>query len=168
MLDTGFVVDVAILGVVLAGFASLMFAFRGTSDLEVRAAWRIRFVMTSGFNAAMAALGMVAIAAYTDDQELLVRLAMALVLLITLTPLPWALRSLRGEEVFRTQGERVSWLIGEALFRLVALVNLFVASVPLLVVLFVLWIVGVITVYLNGAAEVYPRADSRGVATPAG
>lgn len=118
--------------------------------------------MTAGFNAAIGSLGVVAIAAFTDDQDLVVRLAMALVVLITLTPLPWALASLRDENVFRSLGERLGWLIGEASFRVLALVNLFVASQALLILVFVLWIVGVITVYVGVGAEVYPLADSRG------
>ena len=151
---------IAVLGVLLAGFASLSL-IRGAENPDSRGLWRVRFVMTSGFNAATGALGVVATAAYTDDPETLVRFSMGLVLLITLTPLPWALRSLSDKEVFRTRSEQASWLAGEALFRLVALVNLFVASESLAVLVFVVWVFGTISVYLSGAVAVYPRAVDR-------
>lgn len=160
MFDADFALIIAVLGVLLAGFSSHSLGPGGEVNMDRRDRWRVRFVMTSGFNAAIAALGVVAIAAYTDDSELLVRLAMGLVLLITLTPLPWALRSVRDREVFRSTSEQVSWLTGEALFRLLVLVNLTLASEPLAVVVFVVWIFGGASVFLNRAASIYPPAES--------
>ena len=54
--------------------------------------------------------------------------------------------------MFRTQSEVAAWLVGGALFRVLAVVNLFVASETLLLVVFMLVLAGGISVYLNVAA----------------
>lgn len=160
MFDTSFALTIAVLGILLAGFASQSLG-HGETNTDPLDRWRVRFVMTSGFNAAIAAMGAVAIHAYTDDPDLMVRLSMTLVLLITLTPLPWALRSLRDSDVFRTRSEQVTWSTGETLFRALVVVNLFIASEPLAGLVFAIWIFGAASVFLNRAADIYPPVRDR-------
>lgn len=69
--------------------------------------------------------------------------------------------------MFRTQSEVAAWLVGASLFRVLSVVNLFVASEALLLGVFMLVLAGGISVYLNVAAEVYPRVGSGTEATQA-
>jgi hypothetical protein len=154
VLDTGFFVTIAGLSVSVAGFASLMHSFRGSTDVPVVTGWRIRYIVTGGLTLAVASLGVVVVISAADDVDLQVRLA-TLLAIATAVPTSWTYRSLSDERVFRTKGERVSWVVGGVLFEVVFISNLFFASETFLLVMWVLMLAAAMSLFVAEVSEMY-------------
>ncbi len=163
MLDSGFFITIAGLSVSVAGFASLMHSFRGSRDLPVITGWRIRYIVSGGLTLALVSLGVVVVLATADDVDLQVRLATVLAIASSL-PTAWTYRSLRDPQVFRTRSERVSWIVGGALFEAAVIVNLFLASVTYLLVIWVLMLGAAMSLFIAEVSEIYrvPKKPTRG------
>ena len=103
---------------------------------------------------AIASFVVVGISQFTDDEELIVRLAMVLLLLVGLS-MSWSWRSLRDKEIFKSRAETIPWAIGNALTEAVVIVNLFVASAALTVALWVWAVIAPTTIFINVVSAIY-------------
>jgi len=73
---------------------------------------------------AVASFVVVGIAQFTDDETLIVRLAMVLLLLVGFA-MSWSWRSLRDKEVFRGRAEITPWVVGNIVIDAMVIFNLF-------------------------------------------
>ena len=153
MIDSGFFLAVAGLGVSIAGFAALMFSFR-KGEVGRVTGWRIRYIVTGSFTLTAISLGVVAVALLADDADLQVRLA---TVLGVVSPLPnlWTYRSLGDPEIFRTRTEAVAWVIGGAAIEVAFLVNLFIASYGVIVVMWVVMVASAMSLFGREVTDLY-------------
>jgi len=142
----------------IAGFASLLYSMQGAEPSRLFA-WRIRYIVTGAFGMAIVSFVVVAIAQFTDDQTLIVRLAMVLLVLLSVG-MSWAWRSRRDQEVFRSRAEWISWAIGNVLADGVVVVNFFVASPGLTVALWVWLVIAPTTIFINVVSGIYTPPES--------
>jgi hypothetical protein len=159
VIDAGYFTTIAGLGVSIAGFAAIMHSFRG-GEIGRLTGWRIRYIVTGGFSLSAASVGVVALGIVVEDPDLQVRLA---TLLGTLTALPslWTYRSLKDPEIFRTRGERVSWVIGSIVAEGMLISNLVLASYGYLVVLWALMLASAMSIFIGEVSSLYRAPDPR-------
>ena len=137
----------------LAGFASLLYSMQSEKPSRLFA-WRVRYIVTGALSMAIASFVVVGIMQFTDDQTLLVRLAMILLLLVSLG-MSWSWRSLRDEEIFRNRAEAIPWVAGNILSNAVVVLNLFLASASLTVALWVWLVIAPATIFINVVSPIY-------------
>lgn len=160
MIETDTFLLLGTVAVSLAGFASLLYSMRKDESSRLFA-WRVRYIVTGALSMAIASFGVVGIAQFTDDQTLIVRLAMILLLLVSLA-MSWAWRSLRDKEIFRTRAETIPWVAGNIFAGAVIVFNLFLASVSLTVALWVWLVIAPTTIFINVVAPIYTPPARRG------
>jgi len=161
VLNTGYFTTIAGLGVTISGFAALMYSFRGEGDLTRLTGWRIRYIVTGGFAVSAASIGVVAVAIVTDDPDLQVRLATVLALLAGIPSL-WTFQSLEDREIFRTRAEAISWVAGSVAYEVPHIVNLFLASYRLLVVMWALMLVAAMSIFVREVGDIYRTGREAG------
>ena len=137
----------------LAGFASLLYSMQSEAPSRLFA-WRVRYIVTGALLMAIASFAVVGVAQFTDDQDLIVRIAMVF-LLLTTWGMSWSWRSVRDKEVFRSRAETVPWVIGNIFTNVVTILNLFWASVPLAVALWVFLVIAPTTIFINVVSTIY-------------
>lgn len=76
-------------------------------------------------------------AAFTDDQTLIVRISMILWVAVTAGQ-SWSYRSLRAPEAFRTKIEARAWLAGNVFIRILVVANFLIASPALMLVIWII------------------------------
>jgi len=160
MIDPGTFLLLGTVAVSLAGFASLLYSIHGKEPSRLFS-WRVRYIVTGALGMAIASFLVVGIAQFTDDQTLIARLAMVLLLLLGLA-MSWSWKSLRDEEVFRSRVESVTWAVGNVATEVVIFVNIFVASPELTVALWVWLVIAPTTIFINVVSDIYrPPSSTR-------
>lgn len=153
MIDSNTFLLLGTVSVSLAGFASLLYSMRSDEPSRLFA-WRVRYIVTGALSMAIASFVVVGITQFTDDQTLLVRLAMILLMLVSLG-MSWSWRSLRDEAIFRTKAESIPWVAGNILTDAVVILNLFLASASLTVALWVWLVIAPATIFINVVSPIY-------------
>jgi hypothetical protein len=144
---------IASLGVSVAGFAALMYSFRGDASLSRVGAWRIRMIVELGFTAAVLGIGVIVVDAYVTDGKTAIRIASGLFILAFLRP--WSFRSLRDPEVYRNRFEKVGALSSSVIQFGLAITNLFLASEGLLLVIYLIVIYNPMSIFVQFVGEIY-------------
>lgn len=158
MIDSGFFLAIAGLGVSIAGFAALMFSFR-EGEVGRLTGWRIRYIVTGGFTLTGVSIGVVAAAVVTADPDLQVRLASVLGIL-AVVPNAWTYRSLGDAEIFRSRREAAGWVAGGVLVHSLFGINLVVASYEVVVVMWVFMLASAMSLFAREVSDLY-RPPSR-------
>ena len=153
MIDSGFFLAIAGLGVSIAGFAALMFSFR-KGEVGRVTGWRIRHIVTGGFTVTAVSLGVVAVALLADDADLQVRLASVLGAISAL-PNMWIYRSLRDPEIFATRAQVVAWVVADVLIEGVFILNVFIASYAVVVVMWVVMVASAMSLFAREVNRLY-------------
>lgn len=122
--------------------------------------WRVRYIVSGALGMAIASFVVVAAAQFTQDQELLVRVAMLLLLAVSLG-MSWSWRSIRDPQVFRSRTETWVWVAGNVVSEAVVVTNLFVASAALTVALWVWLVIAPTTIFINVVSEIYKPPRGR-------
>ena len=160
MIDPDTFLLLGTVAVSLAGFASLLYAIQGKEPSRLFA-WRVRYIVTGALGMAIASFLVVGIVQFTEDEALVVRLAMVLLLALAVA-MSWSWRSLGDQEVFRHKGESIPWLVGNVVVEVVVIVNLFIASPELTVALWVWLVIAPTTIFINVVSDIYrPPSRSR-------
>jgi hypothetical protein len=139
---------IAAIGVSLAGFAGLIAALdRRPVARSPVTAWRIRHIVMGGFTLTLAGFGTVALYNLTgQDVTLTVRLASLVLALVNVAPMPRESRS--GPAWPSERGRRFA--IGSSLLIVAAdLGNVVVGSPGYLQVLFLLQLLGPVSIFFN-------------------
>lgn len=158
MIDTNTFLLLGTVAVSLAGFASLLYSMQGKEPSRLFA-WRVRYIVSGAFGMAIVSFLVVAIAQFTDDRALIVRLGMVLLLLLGLA-MSWSWRSLRDKEIFRTRAESITWAAGNVITEGVVAFNIFLASPELMMALWVWLVIAPTTIFINVVSGIYKPPES--------
>ena len=153
MIDTDTFLLLGTVAVSLAGFASLLYSMQ-TDQPSRLFSWRVRYIVTGALSMAIVSFVVVGIAQFTDDESLIVRLAMILLLLVSLG-MSWSWRSLRDKDIFRSRAEIVPWVAGNVLSEAVIILNIFLASAALTVALWVWLVIAPTTIFISVVSTIY-------------